>query len=63
MVEGRRVSDSKPFRQVIDGRPARFYDGSGFYEKSHTQIAIGNTDCINGGFRVPHAQLRPINRT
>jgi hypothetical protein len=52
-----------PSTKVIDRWPARFYDGSGFDEKSHTQIASGNTDCINGGFRVPHAQLRPTNRT
>jgi len=37
------------------------YQGSGFYEKTHIQIAVRNSDCIKGVFRVPQGQLRPIN--
>lgn len=29
------------------------YPGSGFYEKTHIQIAVRNLDCIKGVFRVP----------
>ena len=29
------------------------YDNSGFFKKSHVQIAICNLDCIKGVFRVP----------
>ncbi len=29
------------------------FDGSGFREKTHVQIAVRNTDCILGYFRVP----------
>jgi len=45
----------------IEGRPV--YEGSGFYEKTHVQIAVRNPDCIKGVFRVPQAQLRSVNRT
>ncbi|MGA6974116.1 MAG: hypothetical protein WBY93_20990 [Candidatus Binatus sp.] len=44
----------------IEGRPA--YEGSGFYEKTHIQIAVRNPDCIKGVFRVPQAQLRSVNQ-
>ncbi len=42
----------------IEGGPA--YEGSGFHEKTHIQIAVCNPDCIKGVFRVPDAQLRSI---
>lgn len=44
----------------IEGRPV--YEGSGFYERTHIQIAVRNLDCIKGVFRVPAAQLRSVNR-
>ncbi len=45
----------------IEGRPV--YKGSGFFEKTHIQIAVRNYDCIKGVFRVPAAQLfGPLNR-
>lgn len=40
----------------IEGSP--IYPDSGFYEKTHTQIAVQNLDCIKGVFRVPEKQLR-----
>jgi hypothetical protein len=42
----------------IEGRPV--YEGSGFYERTHIQIAVRNYDCIKGVFRVPPAQLRSV---
>ena len=42
----------------IEGKP--IYEGSGFYEKTHIQIAVCNPDCIKGVFRVPDSQLRSI---
>lgn len=36
------------------------YEGSGFYEKTHIQIAVCNSDCIKGVFRVPPSQIQPI---
>jgi hypothetical protein len=45
----------------VEGRP--IYDGSGFYEKTHIQIAVRNPECIKGVFRVPQAQLRSVNPT
>ncbi|WP_033926754.1 hypothetical protein [Sphingomonas sp. 35-24ZXX] len=36
----------------------RLYPGSGFYRKSHVQIAVRNTDCIKGIFYPP--ELRPL---
>ena len=45
----------------IEGRPV--YEGSGFYERTHIQIAVQNYDCIKGVFRVPPAQLRSVNQT
>jgi hypothetical protein len=44
-----------------EGRP--IYEGSGFYERTHVQIAVRNPDCIKGVFRVPQAQLRSVSRT
>lgn len=34
----------------VEGDP--IYDASGFYEKTHIQIAVRNLDCIKGVFRV-----------
>jgi len=42
----------------VEGHP--IYAGSGFYEKTHIQIAVCNPDCIKGVFRVPATQLRSI---
>ena len=39
-----------------EGKPA--YPGSGFREKTHIQIAVCNSQCIKGVFRVPEEQLR-----
>ena len=33
----------------LEGRPV--YEGSGFYGKTHIQIAVRNSDCIKGVFR------------
>lgn len=35
------------------------YSGSAFMGKSHIQIAIRNTDCVKGVFRVPRKHLDP----
>lgn len=40
----------------IEGGPA--YEGSGFHEKTHIQIAVCNPACIKGVFRIPDTQLR-----
>ena len=42
----------------IEGDP--IYEGSGFHEKTHVQIAVRNPECIKGVFRVPSVQLRSI---
>lgn len=42
----------------IEGDP--IYPGAGFYEKTHTQIAVCNPACIKGVFRVSDTQLQPI---
>jgi hypothetical protein len=42
----------------IEGEPV--YEGSGFHEKTHVQIAVCNPECIKGIFRVPDAQLRSV---
>jgi hypothetical protein len=39
-----------------EGNP--IYPGSGFSDKTHTQIAVCNPACIRGIFRVPADQLR-----
>ena len=39
-----------------EGKPA--YPGSGFREKTHIQLAVCNSQCIKGVFRVPEEQLR-----
>ena len=43
----------------VEGGP--IYEGSGFYEKTHIQIAVCNPDCIKGVFRVPTSQLRSVD--
>jgi len=42
----------------IEGDP--IYEGSGFHEKTHIQIAVCNPECIRGVFRVPASELRAI---
>jgi hypothetical protein len=44
----------------IEGHP--IYEGSGFHEKTHIQIAVRNLECIKGVFRVPTEQLRSIRK-
>lgn len=44
----------------VEGRP--IYQGSGFYERTHIQIAVRNHDCIKGVFRVPPGQLRAVKK-
>jgi hypothetical protein len=39
----------------LEGQP--IYPRSGFYERTHIQIAVCKTDCIKGVFRVPESQL------
>lgn len=39
----------------VEGKP--IYTGSGFYEKTHVQIAVCNPECVKGVFRVPGNQL------
>jgi hypothetical protein len=60
----RRNRSDQPIDTVkgvfIEGRPV--YEGSGFYERTHIQIAVRNRECIKGIFRVPPAQLRSVNR-
>ena len=60
----RRDKNYQPIDTVkgvfIEGRP--IYEGSGFYERTHIQIAVRNHECIKGVFRVPPAQLRAVNK-
>ena len=42
----------------VEGEPV--YPGSGFFEKTHIQIAVCNPECVKGIFRVPNAQLRSV---
>ncbi|MGB0060033.1 hypothetical protein [Candidatus Binatus sp.] len=44
----------------LEGRP--IYEGSGFYARTHIQIAVRNHECIKGVFRVPPAQLRSVSK-
>jgi hypothetical protein len=44
----------------VEGPP--IYEGSGFFERTHIQIAVRNRECIKGVFRVPPTQLRSVNR-
>ena len=58
----RSYHDDQPIDSVkgifIEGLP--IYEGSGFHEKTHIQIAVRNPDCIKGVFRVPPVQLRSV---
>jgi hypothetical protein len=40
----------------IEGAP--IYPSSGFYDRTHIQIAIRNPSCIKGVFRVPENHYR-----
>lgn len=40
----------------------RLYEGSGFYERSHVQIAVRNIACIKGVFRPPGYSDPGVNR-
>jgi hypothetical protein len=42
----------------IEGDP--IYEGSGFHEKTHIQIAVCNPECIRGVFRVPEGELQSV---
>ena len=39
----------------VEGAP--IYPGAGFHDKTHSQICVGNADCIKGVFRVPNRFL------
>jgi len=60
----RRDRNDEPIDTVkgvfLEGQP--IYEGSGFYERTHVQIAVRNHECIKGVFRVPPVQLRSVNR-
>ena len=60
----RRDRNDQPIDTVkgvfLEGRP--IYEGSGFYERTHIQIAVRNHECIKGVFRVPPAQLRSVSK-
>jgi hypothetical protein len=55
-----RQEGSSPIDTVkavfIEGPP--IYPTAGFHEKTHTQIAVCNLECIRGIFRVPTNQFR-----
>jgi hypothetical protein len=55
----RKSRDEEPIDTVkgifIEGEPV--YPTSGFYEKTHIQIAVCNPECIKGVFRVPQNEL------
>jgi hypothetical protein len=54
--EAARLPSFDTVRGVFtEGGPA--YDGAGFDEKTHIQIAVRNPDCIKGIFRVPEQHL------
>lgn len=56
----RDIMSDPPFDSVrgvfTEGPPA--YPGAAFPEKTHIQLAIRNTACIKGVFRVPDVHLR-----
>lgn len=58
----RRDRNDEPIDTVkgvfLEGQP--IYEGSGFYERTHIQIAVRNHECIKGVFRVASAQLRSV---
>jgi hypothetical protein len=56
IITAKSVSSSfPPFDTVraIFGEGVPIYDGSGFREKTHVQIAVRNLDCIKGVFLPP----------
>jgi len=59
----RRERGDQPIDSVkgvfIEGQ--RVYEGSGFHEKTHIQIAVRNPGCIKGVFRVPESDLRSVS--
>ena len=61
----RRNSGQPPIDTVrgvfIEGD--RIYQSSGFYEKTHTQVCVCNSDCIKGVFRVPKRHLKLLGGT
>ena len=42
----------------VEGKP--IYPAAGFDEKTHIQIAVNNSACIKGVFRVPKEQFEPL---
>lgn len=57
----RSVKDQTPVDSIkaIFQEPPQLYSGSAFMEKNHIQIAIRNSECIKGVFRVPKEHLDP----
>lgn len=57
--EIRQDDGQQPIQTVrgifVEGQP--IYAGSGFYEKTHVQIAVRDHSCIKGLFRVPDEHL------
>jgi len=57
-----REEDGLPPVDSVKGifqEPPVLYPGSAFMRKNHIQIAVRNTDCIKGVFRVPDSHLDP----
>jgi hypothetical protein len=55
ILEAQKLSPVDTIKGVFtEGQPA--YPGSGFREKTHIQIAVCNSRCIKGVFRVPSDQ-------
>jgi hypothetical protein len=55
-----RQKESLPSFDTVKGvfiEGDRIYPNSGFFEKTHIQIAVRNPQCIKGVFRVPPDQL------
>ncbi len=55
-----RATTSQPPVDTVKGifqEPPQLYPGSAFMRKNHIQIAVRNTDCIKGVFRVPDNHL------
>lgn len=54
---GKGAGSVKTVRGVFwEGPP--IYEGSGFREKTHTQVAVRDLSCIRGVFRVPSEEYR-----
>lgn len=55
----------KPAIETIKGvftEGAPLYETSGFYEKTHIQVCVRNTDAIKGVFRVPDREFAAMTR-